>query len=428
MDKTKNGTKKVSIVPKDAFLHTPIARAGSPERQGGEPLAAVRWSQKDQLLSPDNQYTRIAFHAECRNVPEGGKVQWSFGDGTTGTGTDARDHVYVGDGPFGCAVRVVDKSNKALDEYRTLVRPEAPMENLTYEDGNPVGEYIRAAAGVTCSSVSNETMKALWELVDITEDVQVVRPFAEAMVKHFGLEGLGWDAGDRLALALSTTDPKRADELYAKLAARAPTPIDAARCRVERIELVLYTLKDTDRAMAMAKALRTRGSGVETRLGMVKMGDVHRARGEFKEAEALYRDAAKVAYGSTDRRLVAMRQGGFIETADTYIRDGFLRAARKLLIEWEYRYPDGKLGGDLVLMTAKYFEKLGAPQRALDELTTFAKINPLSPYLPEVELRMARAHAALGNRKEANRLYDKVMSEYPRSREAKQADRERYTR
>ncbi|NQT53535.1 hypothetical protein HQ576_15870, partial [bacterium] len=372
----KGNTTKVELVPKDAFLHTPIARVESPERYGDEPLAALRWSQTDQLLSPKRQYTRIAFRSECRNAPEGGKVLWSFGDGVTATGTDAIDHVYVGDGPFACAVRVVDKNKKALDEFRTVVRPETPMENLTYEDENPLGDYIRAVAGATCTSVNNDTMKALWALVDITEDVQLVRSFCEAMVKQFGLEGVGWKAGDRLALALTAKEPKRAEALYAKLAPSAPTALDAARCRMERIELVLHRLKDPDRAMAMARALRTRGEGVESRLGAVKMGDVHRARGELKEAEALYRAAAKVAYGATDRRLVAMRQGGYIETADTYIRDGFLRAARKLLVQWEARYPDGKLGGDLILMTAKYFEKLGDPQRTLDELTTLTQINP----------------------------------------------------
>jgi tetratricopeptide (TPR) repeat protein len=424
----KGKTVKVELVPKDAFLHTPVARVGRPERYGDEPLAALRWSQTDQLLSPKHQYTRIEFRSECRKVPEGGKVQWSFGDGTSDTGTDTRDHVYVGDGPFTCAVRVVDEDRKVLDEFRTVVRPETPMENLTYEDENPLGHYIRCVADYACTSVSDDTMEALWDLVDITEDVQLIRSFCEAMVKQFGLKGVGWEAGDRLALALTVKDPTRAEALYARLASGAPTSLDAARCRVERIELVLHRLKDPGRAMAMAKSLRSQGTGMEPRLGVVKMGDVHRARGEFKEAEALYRAAAKVAYGATDRRLVAMRQGGYIETADTYIRDGFLRAARELLIKWEARYPDGKLGGDLVLMTAKYFEKLGDPQRALDELTTFAKINPLSPYLPEVELRMARAHARLGNRAEASRLYDKVISEYPRSREADQARRERYER
>ena len=424
----KGKTVKVELVPKDAFLHTPIARVEAPERYGDEPLAALRWSQTDQLLSPNHQYTRIEFRSECRKVPEGGKALWSFGDGTTATGTDALDHVFVGTGPFTCAIRVVDKDKKVLDEYRTLVRPETPMKNLTYEDENPLGDYIRAVAGYTCTSVDDDTMKALWDLVDITEDVQLIRPFCEAMVKQFGLKGIGWKAGDRLALALTVKNPKEADELYAKLAPRAPTTLDAARCRVERVELVLHRLKDLDRAMAMAKALHTQGRGMESRLGAVKMGDVHRARGEFKEAEALYRAAAKVAYGATDRRLVAMRQGGYIETAETYIRDGFLRAARELLVQWEARYPDGKLGGDLILMTAKYFEKLGDPQRALDELTTLTKINPLSPYLPEVELRMARAHARLGNKAKADELYEKVMYEYPRSREAMQAQRERYGR
>jgi tetratricopeptide (TPR) repeat protein len=421
----KGGQPRVELVPPDAFVHTPVARTEAPERRGEATLAAFRHEQADQLVTETAQYTRMDLASECKGVPQDATVEWSFGDGVTGTGATTQDHVYVGDGPFTCTLHITGKDGKTLDQYRALIRIVMPLKNLTFEDEAAVKQYIDAITRSTCTKVPAETMRALWDLVEISEDVVAVRPFCEAMVKQFGLEGDGWHAGDRLALALSIQEPERAEKLYARLAESAPDPLAAARCRMELIELVLHKLKDPDRALALAKALRDRGSGWLARLGAVKMGDVHRAKGQFEEAEKLYRDAAHIAYGATDRRLVALRQGGYLETAETYIRTGYLRAARDLLVQWEGNYPDGKLGGDLILMTAKYFEKLGDPQRVLHELTTLTQINPLSPYLPEIELRMARAYARLGQRAKAVELYDKIMYEYPHSDAARQAQKER---
>ena len=421
-----SGKRKVELVPASAYLHTHVARVAEPERRDNAPLAAFHWRQVDQLLTEQHQYTRVRLTSQCRRLPKDAKAQWACGDGAVDKGTHNRDHIYVGDGPFTCALRLADPKGKTLDQYRSVIRPNVPMKNLTVLNEPQLRDYIDAIARADCRDATKATMTALWELVDIREDVRSIKPFCAQMVDKFGLSGLGWRAGDRLALAVSLTEPARAAALYAKLAAKAPTKFDAARMRIERIELVLHKLKDTDRAMALAKTLRASSTGWEARLGLVKIGDVHRANGDFAKAEAAYRAAAKVAYGATDRRLVAMRQGGYLETAETYIRDKFLRAARELLIRWEAHYPDGKLGGDLPLMTAKYFENLGAHQRALAELRTLTQMNPLSPYLPEIELRMARAHARLGDRAKANELYDKVMDEYPKSDAAQQARRERY--
>jgi len=85
--------------------------------------------------------------------------------------------------------------------------------------------------------------------------------------------------------------------------------------------------------------------------------------------------------------------------------------------------PIGKLSGDLILMTARYFDRIEEPARALAELETLTKINPLSPYLPEIEYYMARAYHRMGQATKARDLLDKVMSEYPKSRAAEKARR-----
>ena len=58
------------------------------------------------------------------------------------------------------------------------------------------------------------------------------------------------------------------------------------------------------------------------------------------------------------------------------------------------------------------------------QLQALIHLNPLTPYLPDVELLMARAYRKLGEHAKARELFDKVMREYPKSRAAQQAHRE----
>jgi len=355
-------------------------------------------------------------------VPPGGKVLWDYGDGVTHTGV-ADEHIYVGFGPFPVTVTVVDKAGKPLDRHQAILRITEMLKNFTVQDERPLRQYVSTIARVDNSKVPRETMDAYWELVETEEDIKKIQRFVVNYVSRFGAEGKMWYAADRLALHHSLKDPAKAVGLYHKLARSAPSHLDAARARMEQIELILHKLKDPQKALAVAKSVRATRSGMERRIAAVKIGDVHRAQGDFEQAEQAYRAAQAVAYAQMDRRVVAVRQGGFLETANAHVEHGFLRAAREALTLWEIEYPIGKLSGDLILMTAKYFDKIGEPDRALAELETLTKINPLSPYLPEIEFYMARAYAKKGDYNKARDLLDKVTHEYPKSRAADMARR-----
>ena len=409
-------------IPKEGFVHTPIARAGAPQRRDGRPLAACSWGQDDQLLHDKYQFTRVSFVGESQNVPPGGKVLWDYGDGITHEGT-ADEHVYVGFGPFPVTVTVVDKEGKPLDRYQALLRITEMLKNFTIQDDRAVRSYVDAIVRKDCSKASRAQMDAYWELVETEEDIEKVRDFVTTYVRRFGASGSMWQAADRLALYYSIKEPAKAIGLYAKLAKDAPGKLDAARARTEQIELILHKLKDPERALTVAQGVRVTRSGMERRVAAIKIGDVYRAQGDFEKAEQQYRAAQAVAYSHMDRRVVAVRQGGFLETAHAHIEHGHLRAAREALVLWEVEYPIGKLSGDLILMTARYFDKIGEADRALAELETLTKINPLSPYLPEIEYYTARAYHKLGQLRKARTLLDKVMTEYPKSRAAQKARR-----
>ena len=412
--------KTYEPIPKEAFVHTPIATVGRPERRSGRPLAACSWSQDDQLLHDQYQLTRVSFRNECASVPPGGKVHWDYGDGITQTG-NADEHIYVGFGPFPVQVTVLDKDGKPVDRHQAILRITETIKNFTILDTGAVRSYVNIIVRKDLSKASREAMDAYWQLVETEEDIQRVRPFVEAYVDRFGLNGTMWQAADRLALYYSLENPRKAVALYAKLAKEAPGKLDAARSRAEQIELILHKLKQPEAALRVAQGLRATGNGMERRIAAIKIGDVLRAQGEFVKAEVQYRKAQAIAYAHMDRRVVAVRQGGFLETAHSHIEHGHHRAAREALVLWEMEYPIGKLSGDLILMMARYFDRIGEPDRALAELETLVKINPLSPYLPEIEYYTARAYHRQGHHGKARTLLDKVMSEYPKSRAADKA-------
>jgi len=297
------------------------------------------------------------------------------------------------------------------------------MGNLTVLNTKQVEEYLRVIGTYDLSKRPKEELDAYWALAEPQELPGLIRPITEAYVSRFGPKGAGWTAADRLAQAYSFTEPEKAVDLYEKLVSSAPTKPDVARIKAEQLDILINRLKRHKVASEMLKQMQKSKDELTVQLAGSKLGDIPRSQGDFEKAAEAYRDAQEKAYKDMDPREIAVREGAYLETVDGYLGSGHLRSAREMLLNWEAEYPTGKLRGDLILMTARYFQAIGDHQRALDELTTMTKLNPLSPYLPEIEWRMARAYAELGNKAKARELRDKVIREYPKSRAAAEAEK-----
>jgi len=415
------GSKRYSLIPESAFVHTPVVEVGPPERQDNGPLAGFEWQQVDQILHEEYQYTRFRFTNQCQNVPEKARIVWDYGDGRKLPGLGG-DHLYVTDGPFKCEAKIVDERGRTLDQFQAVVHIEPPLRNLTIRNTRQVDEYLKIIATYDdLTERPKPELEAYWALAEPQEAPELIRPITEPYVTRFGHKGELWAAADRLAQAYSFKEPEKAAELYGKLAAAAPTKEDAARMRAEQLEVLINKLKKYEEAADLIKAMQRSRDELTSQLAGAKLGDIFRSQGDLEKAAAAYREAQEKAYKDMDPRVIVVREGAYLEAVDGHLRTGHLSAARNVLLQWEADYPTGKLSGDLILMSARYFQELGDHQRALDELTMLTKINPLSPYLPEIELRMARAYAALGNKAKARELREKVIREYPKSRAAEDA-------
>ena len=414
------GQKQFEPVPQEAFLHTQVLVTEAPERRNGAPLAAFGWQEVDQFHHEEYQFTRVRFTNQVKALPKAAKVVMDYGDGHV-TDTVGGDHVYLSTGPFKCSLKLLGARGKVLDQFRTEIRIQPPSGNLTIRHTRQLREYLRTIGTYDLARRPQKTIEAYWTLAQPAEDPGLIRPITEAYVNLHGYKGKNWDAADRLAQALSLKEGQQADELYAKLFTCAPGEKDAARVFMERIDVIVQKLRDYDRALELIAEKKKSRNSLIARAAASKEGDVYRARGDFERAGNLYRAAQQEAYKGADPRTIAVREGGYLETVASHLEKGYLRAARETLLIWEAEHPTGKVRGDLTLMLARYFQGIGDHNRALNELFMMTKLNPLTPYLPEIELRMARSYAALGKKTKAEELRDKVIREYPLSRAAKEA-------
>ena len=97
---------------------------------------------------------------------------------------------------------------------------------------------------------------------------------------------------------------------------------------------------------------------------------------------------------------------------------------RDQLLQWEADFPQAKLGGDLPLLTGRYFQAIGNHSRAAIEYETLLKLNPIHPSTPQVTFRLAQSKVQLGKMPEATMLFTRIMEKYPNSPFADQARRQ----
>ena len=108
-------------------------------------------------------------------------------------------------------------------------------------------------------------------------------------------------------------------------------------------------------------------------------------------------------------------QAAYRETADAYLTQERWPALRDVLFQWEADFPLAKLGGDLPLLTGRYFQAVGDDPRAIMEFQSLLDLNPLHPGRPEILHRLARSLERTGRRDDAREMDEQLAEEYPKS-------------
>lgn len=418
--------KRAVPLPADAYVHQPVASLGP-----ATSLEALGFDaqQIDQVAYEDAVYSRWRF-TPIAPAGEGCAHRWAFGDGATRDGTGAIEHVFVGAtadlGAFEVRLGRVKLPGTILDHATSTVRPTPMMRPRRIEDERASDDYADAILAADYSRASESTLAALYNLLWYEEKPAQVAPLAEVYVKRFASQGnidpAAWRIQYALATHLTTTDAPRAARLFRALAMRAKIGNDtwpSACAAAAYLDVMIFNLDHGEEAARLAPRLAAGRQPRERSLLMARIGDVHRLAGRVDEAIDAYHRARRAAGPNADPKQDAVIERALREAAMDHLLHGRHTALRDALFRWEAEFPEAKIGGDLPLFAARYFQVIGDDRRAATELRSLLALNPLHPSRPEIVYRLGQSCLRLGDETEAAQWFGELTQRYPNSPFAK---------
>lgn len=454
--------------PASLFVHHPWARLGPATADNNKPAVGFDAQVVDQIVLEDQIYTRVVFRP-ISPAPEGTRYRWSFGDGSiadnaelssdAGKAEPARgfaarskrraaradrirdaelaqasaepegwlrsslaglEHVYLGASePVRVTLELVDAKTASLGQASSTVRfpllPEVPQASI--EDKHAMARYAHAINLADYGRSAPELMAGLYSLLAVSEEPALMAPLAEQFVKRSGGKPgvIGWEMRYTLATWLARDEPERAEKLFGDLAAAAPSPWQSTCAAAEQFDLLILRLGKVDdierRIFQIASGRQPR----ERALLRARIGDFHRLYGRIDKALEAYRDAQKDGQRNLDAKQAAVLERAHRETALSLLEQRRYPALRDELLQWEADFPMSKLGGDLPLLSARYFQAIGDDPRVVLELKSLLDLNPLHPGKPEILHRLSESLANLGKADEAKKLAQQLVKEFPNS-------------
>ena len=426
-------------IPHCMYVHHRQARLGAAEPDSQRPPVGFDAELLEHLAHDAYLYTRFRI-GPIAAPPPGGSYRWVFGDGTAKQTRDGNgfEHVYVRPAdPADAAVRwpvslelisgAQQKERRILGKARGALRPLTFGTIDSSDNRSLLSAYVRAIGQSQYDKAPADVIAALYRLAALTEQPADIAPLAKSFVPRFGHRGgpLVRDMKVALARHLAADQPQRAADLFGQIARGRGAGDDDAWKRTcaaaEQIDLLVFRLGQTEDLVRLVKPLLVGRSPGHIALLKSRLGDVHRVEGDVEKAEAAYRAAQRVAMRKLEPRRAAVLQNAYRQTAAAYLDQRRWPALRDVLFQWEADFPLAKLGGDLPLLTGRYFQAIGDDQRAIMEYQTLLNLRPMHPSKPEILYRLAESLARTDQPDEARRITKQLTNQFPNSPFALQA-------
>lgn len=417
------GERALPLGP-EAFVHDRLAELGPAQAEGDRPAVGFDARQLDQMGHEQSTFSRFLFRPIAA-PPASMRYRWNFGDGTTTTARysdGALEHVFVfppaGYPSWKVVLELVDAKGSVTGQAAALLKPSVVFDMRTIRNAEAVRSYVRAMSQCDYARAEPESMAALYTLAAALEEPAAAAPITEPFIKRFGDRGgpVVWEMKYSLATFLARDDPARAEKLFAELSRSTKETWQATCAMAEQMDLRIFRLGAKPQEIhEMVVQVYRDHTPRERALLKARVGDAYRQAGKMEEAATAYREAQRDDFRQMDARKASVLERAYRETALGYLQQRRLPALRQTLLEWEADFPLAKLGGDLPLLTGRFFQAVGDDPRAIQEFQTLIALNPLHPSLPEITFRLAQSLERTGKKEEAGKLFAKVAREYPHS-------------
>jgi tetratricopeptide (TPR) repeat protein len=309
------------------------------------------------------------------------------------------------------------------------VRIERPWRHITKRGWESAARYASVVRGYDLSKIETASLEPLALLYK-----SVGAKYAEEQVLREVI-GRGGDVDREVYFEavlfvthrLRGDDQKRAEVLSILDAAEKILMGKAnlrARIIRERGDVYLYYEHDLERALGeYDKVVGRFAERLEdhiVRITKIRIGDIHRKKGDCERAEAAYRDAERFRLHGI-RGNPAVRRGILLHEAETELARGNYEEATKALDILEWEFPLEKLKGQTSVLRATVEIKRGNTAEALVQLDDLLRVAPRSNSAAEALYLAAGVERLLGRTAEAVRRYERLAKEYPDSPRAADA-------
>lgn len=417
-----NSNKRAAPLPANFFVHHPIAKLGdaaSADAIGfdAEPI--------DQLAYENLIYSRWRLRP-IAPLAKGDRYRWDFGDGSTTMQTaDAKqravEHVFLGKpndlSAWHVKLERIKDNAKTIAQATSTVRPIPGINVRSVNDDKVRRGYVQAINRCKHARSPAPLLIGLYNLLWHDERPQDAAALADEFVKRFGKrqDAASWQIKYMLAGHIVREDPKRAARLFRELSRTTKDSWKAACAAAWHLDVLVFNLGKGAELSALATRLAAGKAPRERSLLMARLGDVHRLAGDEQKAREAYQRAQRTTFLEMGARKAAVLERAHREAALDYMHQKRYPAMRDALFQWEADFPTAKLGGDLPLLTGRYFQAMGDDRRAVIEFESLLKLNPLHPSRPEIAFRLGQSLQRLGKVDQADQWLHEVRTKYPNS-------------
>ena len=407
----RNG--KFETVPGEAWLHPGKSRPGQIEQLHGFPLPMPKIDLLSFIGYNDQWLYEATFALERSQPIDGWKVAWEFADGAKVSGTSGT-RVLLGPVPELLKVTLTRTTDSATSEELTgLLRIDftALAKQASFKAPDDVRRYLNLIEGDAPAQLSNESMQPrLNFLLEFGTDQDVAR-FVDACPPRDRDKGDAlWVRARLLAIrAHADTDSAKAlDEMRAidlGVRQRFPDLVNALE-----IDLLAFHQTDPEASGRITQIAFLNPKSELAVTAKVRIGDLYRRLGRYKEAVAQYQT---IGIKADQRSLPAQDRANSIAVRDL-LDSNRREEAQAKLNQWERRHPMAKFDSDFLLLRARMLMLYGGWSEALAELESFEKIQPESAFQIDAEFFRARILFEQGHKDEARKIWKGLAKSYPK--------------
>ena len=403
--------EKAEVVPASGWLHPGGTEVAKIEQAQGwpVPLAEV------QLRSYIGWNGLWLYDTQCTlrgGLPAGWTAEWNFDDGAHFEGARC-ERVIPGPAARSARVRLV-RGKDQVQGLRRIVFAGHPSEAKTDEAG-PRDHYLRLLDQENPALLSAATLKADFAFTNEFGTDQQIGRFASAwMSKNPDVNDPLWISGELAHLrTLAQSNPQQAIAEIHKLESTVRTKY-AKELGLAELDILIFDLKDPAAAELGKRVAFENANSDVGRLAKIRIGDLYRLLGKTAQAVEQYGSVQKSISDETQGRKNAAEDRANSITIIDLIEGGHRHEAEQKLREWELEHPMAKYDSDLLLVRGRVLMLFGRWNEALQEIESFEKMQPDSPYQIPADFYRARALFELGKKDEARKIWADLAAKYPK--------------